>query len=49
MFNKGVILADAKKDVKGAIILWEDLLRSNPNYAQRAELEQRIRQLKGSM
>jgi tetratricopeptide (TPR) repeat protein len=49
MFNKGVILANAKKDVKGAITIWEDLLRTHPDYAQRPELEQRIRQLKGSM
>jgi len=49
MYNKGVILANAKKDVKGAILIWEDLLRSNPDYAQRSELEQKIRQLKASM
>jgi tetratricopeptide (TPR) repeat protein len=49
MFNKGVVLASAKKDVKGAIIIWEDLLRSNPDYPQRSELEQRIHQLKGSV
>jgi tetratricopeptide (TPR) repeat protein len=48
MFNKGIILANAKKDTKGAINIWEELLRSNPNYPQRSELEQRIRQLKGS-
>jgi tetratricopeptide (TPR) repeat protein len=48
MFNKGIILANAKKDTKGAISIWEDLLRSNPDYPQRSELEQRIRQLKGS-
>ena len=48
MFNKGVILASAKKDKKGAINIWEELLRSNPNYPQRSELEERIRNLKGS-
>lgn len=48
MFNKGIILASAKNDIKGAINAWEDLLRSNPNYPQRSELEQRIQQLKGS-
>ena len=48
MFNKGIILANAKKDTKGAINIWEELLRSNPNYPQRSELEQKIRQLKGS-
>lgn len=48
MFNKGVILANAKKDINGAIAIWEDLLRTNPDYAQKPELEQRIRQLKGA-
>jgi tetratricopeptide (TPR) repeat protein len=49
MFNKGVILANAKKDAKGALIVWENLLRTNPDYPQRAELEKRIRQLKADM
>ncbi len=48
MFNKGIILI-AKKDEKGAIAIWEDLLRSNPNFPQRAELEQRINQLRASV
>jgi tetratricopeptide (TPR) repeat protein len=48
MFNKGIVLAGGKKDVKGAIAVWEDLLRSNPSFPQRAELEQRINQLKAS-
>jgi tetratricopeptide (TPR) repeat protein len=48
MFNKGVILANAKKDNQGAIAAWEGLLRSNPDYPQKAELEQKIRELKGS-
>ena len=48
MFNKGVILMEARKDAKGAIAIWEDLLRLNPSYAQRSDLERRIRQLKGS-
>jgi cytochrome c-type biogenesis protein CcmH/NrfG len=48
MYNKGVILANAKKDIKGAIAVWEDLLRANPDYAQSVELERRIRELQGS-
>lgn len=48
MYNKGVILANAKKDIKGAIAVWEDLSRANPEYAQSVELERRIRELKGS-
>ncbi len=48
MFNKGIVLVNGKKDVKGGIAVWEDLLRSNPDFPQKAELEQRISQLKAS-
>jgi tetratricopeptide (TPR) repeat protein len=47
-FNKGIVLIEGKKDVKGGIAVWEDLLRSEPAYSQRAELEQRIQQLKAT-
>jgi cytochrome c-type biogenesis protein CcmH/NrfG len=47
--NKGIVLIEGKKDVKGGISVWEDLLRSDPGYAQRAELEQKILQLKASI
>ena len=46
LFNKGVVLHSGKKDVKGAIAVWEELLRSNPDLPQRAALEQRITELK---
>jgi tetratricopeptide (TPR) repeat protein len=49
MFNKGIVLVSGKKDVKGGIAVWEDLLRSNPAFPQKAELEQRINQLKASV
>jgi tetratricopeptide (TPR) repeat protein len=49
MLNKGVVLASGKKDAKGAIRIWEELLRSHPDFPQRAELEQRISQLKASI
>jgi tetratricopeptide (TPR) repeat protein len=48
MFNKGIVLVYGKKNVKEGIAIWEDLLRSDPNFAHRAELEQKISQLKGS-
>jgi tetratricopeptide (TPR) repeat protein len=48
LLNKGVILVSGKNDVKGAIKVWEDLLRSDPNFPQKAELKQRIDQLKAS-
>ncbi len=46
LFNKGVVLHSGKKDVRGAIAAWEELLRTNPNLPNRAELEQRISQLR---
>jgi tetratricopeptide (TPR) repeat protein len=48
MFNKGIVLISAKRDIKGGIKAWEDLLRLNPDYPQKAELEQRIYQLKNA-
>jgi len=45
-FNKGVVLVEGKKDIKGGIAIWEDLLKSDPTYSQRAEVEHRIQQLK---
>lgn len=48
-YNKGIVLIDGKKDVKQGIAVWEDLLRSDPSYSQRAELEQKIQQLKASI
>jgi tetratricopeptide (TPR) repeat protein len=49
MYNKGIILISNKNDLKGGLSVWEDLLRSNPNFPGRAELEQRIQQLKASL
>jgi cytochrome c-type biogenesis protein CcmH/NrfG len=46
LFNKGIVLQSGKNDPKGAVATWESLLLSNPNFPQRAELEQRINQLK---
>ena len=48
LFNKGVVLYSGMKDVKGAIATWEELLRVAPDFPRRADLEQRIRQLKAS-
>lgn len=49
LFNKGIILINAKKDVNTAIRLWEELLRRDPDFAREAELEQRIKILKESI
>lgn len=46
LFNKGVILHAGKNDTKGAIAVWEELLRVDPNFPQRADLVRRIQDLK---
>ena len=48
LFNKGVILINGKGDTAAGIAAWEELLRTNPNFPQRAELETQIRQLRAS-
>jgi tetratricopeptide (TPR) repeat protein len=48
MFNKGIVLAADGKDIQGAIALWEELLKLDPEFSKHAGLEQRINQLKAS-
>jgi tetratricopeptide (TPR) repeat protein len=48
MFNKGIVLQSGKNDNPGAIAVWEALLRANPEFPQRAALEQRIRESKAA-
>lgn len=49
MINKGIVLAEGKRDARGGIAVWEEFLRIRPEYRQRAELERRISQLKNSL
>jgi tetratricopeptide (TPR) repeat protein len=49
LFNKGIVLVNGKNDVRSAIEVWEDLLRLDPGFPRRAEVEQRISQLKASI
>ena len=46
LFNMGIVRWQTKKDGKGAIQVWERLLASNPNYPERAEVEQLVDQVK---
>ena len=48
LFNKGIVLQEGKKDVRGAIAVWENLLQSNPAFPQREMLENKINQLKSA-
>ena len=49
LYNKGVVLIYGKKDTQGGLAAWEELLKQDLDPAQRAEIEQRIRQFKPSV
>ncbi len=49
MFNKGIVLISGKKDVKGGIAVWEELLQSDPAFSREAGLEQKISQAKATI
>jgi tetratricopeptide (TPR) repeat protein len=48
LFNKGIVLISGKKDIRGGIAVWEELLRLDPDFSRKADLEQRINSLKAS-
>jgi tetratricopeptide (TPR) repeat protein len=48
MFNKGIVLIYGKKNAIDGIAVWEDLLRSDPNFPHKAEIEEKIRQMGAS-
>ena len=39
LFNVGIVKADGKRDYAGAIIAWETLLRTNPDYPAVAHVQ----------
>lgn len=39
LFNSGIVKWQGKKDAKGAIANWEQLLKTNPDYPQRQKVE----------
>jgi cytochrome c-type biogenesis protein CcmH/NrfG len=46
MFNKGIVLIDGNKSLQDGISIWEDLLRTNPDFAKKTGLEDKIKQLR---
>ena len=46
LFNLGWVLWQGKADPKGAVSEWETLLKMNPNYPQRQQVEQYIAKAK---
>jgi tetratricopeptide (TPR) repeat protein len=45
LFNMGIVKWHGKKDTKGALEAWNNLLTSNPNYPERQKVLQLIQQL----
>ena len=48
LFNMGVVKWQSRKDIPGAIAAWEKLLRTNPNYPERQNVEQLLQQARNS-
>jgi cytochrome c-type biogenesis protein CcmH/NrfG len=46
LFNLGWVLWQGKADPKGAIAAWQELLKANPNYPQKQQVEQYIAKAK---
>jgi cytochrome c-type biogenesis protein CcmH/NrfG len=46
LFNRGIVFNDGKQNLPQAIQSWERLLAGNPNYPDRAKVEQLIEQTK---
>ena len=42
LFNLGIVRWQGKLDPKGAVEAWEELLRLNPNYSQKQEVQEYI-------
>ena len=40
LFNTGIVRWQGKKDVKGAVVAWEQLLKTNPSYPDRQKVEE---------
>jgi tetratricopeptide (TPR) repeat protein len=46
LFNRGVVKWQGKMDIKGAVADWEALLKADPNYRERAKVEEMLAQAK---
>jgi cytochrome c-type biogenesis protein CcmH/NrfG len=46
MFNLGIVMWQGKKDPKGAVVVWENLLKANPNYDQKDQVQMLIERAK---
>ncbi len=46
LFNMGIVKWQGKMDPSGAVQAWEDLLKRNPNYPQKQQIEELIAKAK---
>jgi cytochrome c-type biogenesis protein CcmH/NrfG len=46
LFNLGIVKWQGKKDPKGAIVAWEKLLQTNPDYPQKDQVQMLIERAK---
>jgi cytochrome c-type biogenesis protein CcmH/NrfG len=46
LFNMGIVRWEGKKDPQGAIAAWEELLKKNPEYPRRQEVQDLIQRAK---
>jgi cytochrome c-type biogenesis protein CcmH/NrfG len=46
MFNLGIVKWQGKKDPAGAVVVWEQLLKTNPDYAQKDQVQTLIERAK---
>jgi cytochrome c-type biogenesis protein CcmH/NrfG len=46
LFNVGIVKWQGKKDPQGAIVVWEQLLKTNPNYEQKEQVQMLIERAK---
>ncbi len=46
LFNLGIVKWQGKKDAKGAVVVWEKLLQTNPDYPQKDQVQMLIERAK---
>jgi cytochrome c-type biogenesis protein CcmH/NrfG len=46
LFNLGIVKWQGKKDPKGAVVVWEKLLQTNPDYPQKDQVQMLIERAK---
>jgi cytochrome c-type biogenesis protein CcmH/NrfG len=46
LFNVGIVKWQGKKDPKGAVVVWEELLKNNPDYEQKEQVQMLIERAK---